>query len=660
MAEERPASSIALLFRNIYEENLAVAPGEDPKTTGTLGLYEPLTISWDNVSLRIKSPKPDWVSRLAEPKKMREWKEEEGVELLTGMLGEVKPGEMIGIMGESGAGKSLLLKVLAGKLRNGNADGVIRVNGRKRVTQGWDRLVSHTEARDLHDAELTCKEMVQFACHIKLPPSHNDLEPLPDHLLNAVGLTHRSEVRCKHLSTGESRRLSIAVELAAQRHFLCLDEPTSGLDAAAALELTTMIRQICTKYRLSIVCVVHQPRAEVLQLFNRTILLSRGHCMYYGGLQETLDHFEEASGVPMPARENPADHLLDLISRDRFDSTSRRRSEARFQTLRRSFATIEEQKFGPARLSRQSTASRGHSIAATILFRPQIQEDHHEDTSPTPTDEWPNSNWTEFHLLLWRYSLGEIRDVKGSTTFFFLFLLLALFHGFLYFQLTLANFGGFQSRLGVCIAIIGVPITIISGFLAGQFAACREQFKAERASHTYRVHNALGAKLVSMMPLSFLTMTVFATVVYYIAGMRTDSFTYFLVWIGFTWLALLSMMLLGVILAVWHVPLLGVYCGMGFFAVCGIPVRIPDITPILSWLRFLSPAFFTLEGLIQNECRGLVFGDGITGDEYLALFGLDELSITWCAGALMITCVGYFFIALAGLHLKTQPKFIVL
>jgi hypothetical protein len=155
-------------------------------------------------------------------------------------------------------------------------------------------------------------------------------------------------------------------------------------------------------------------------------------------------------------------------------------------------------------------------------------------------------------------------------------------------------------------------------------------------------------------------MTVFGTVLYYLSGLRTDSFTYLLIFLGFIWLSLLTVMLLGVMLAYLSIPLLGVYLGMGFFAVCGLPVRIPDITPILSWLRFLSPAYYSLQGTAQSECSGLHFNDGFTGDEYLAQFAFDELSVVWCAGAMLITLVFYYVFAWLSVCYKTQPRYTVL
>lgn len=200
-------------------------------------------------------------------------------------------------------------------------------------------------------------------------------------------------------------------------------------------------------------------------------------------------------------------------------------------------------------------------------------------------------------------------------------------------------------------------MTIMAGEVAGQFFSVLDTIKHERAGHTYRCWTVFPAKFASMLPLRLFTFTVFGTVIYYIAGLRTDSFTYFLIFMGLNWLSLIVLMALGVIFATFNLPLLGVYLGMGFFALSGLPVRIPDITPILSWLRFLSPAYFSLQGLIQNESTGLVFEDGVTGDEYLALFAMNEISVMWCAGALMITAAGYLTIAYIGLDRVTKPRF---
>lgn len=613
-----------------------------------------MSLRWSGIGLTVKPSKPSLLERIFRPKLMKAWKEAEPRRLLEHIPGHVSPGQMLGIMGESGAGKTLLLRVLAGKIQSGQqVEGKLLVNGHYRLKRGWDRKVSYQPTGDLASGNLTVRETIRFSAKIKLPRSQHtfeQLEAFADELVGAVGLGHCADTRCRFLSTGERRRLSLAEELAGQRKLLCLDEPTSGLDGSTALALTRLLRHLAQRYSLTIICVVHQPRAEVLELYDKLLLLARGRCMFFGPLDMCLSHFESVSGISPDPKDNPADYLMDMIARDRCSSTARMDSEKRYRAIRNSW------------------------VASGIGdFQGPDEEPEGVQTVELPTDEWPNSNWTEFTLLLSRYMLEEFRDVKGCLCFFLLFLALGLLHGFLYFQLTLDNFGGFQSRLGtpikyyfilvvlgVCVAVFSVPMTLISGHVAGVFFEEARLLKSELHSRTFRLQNALNARLVAVLPVPLLTMTVFGIVLYYLSGLRTDSFTYLLIFLGFIWLSLLTVLLLGVMLAYLSIPLLGVYLGMGFFAVCGLPVRIPDITPILSWLRFVSPAYYSIQGTAQSECSGLQFNDGFTGDEYLALFAFDELSVVWCAGAMMITLVFYYGFAWLSVWYKTRPHYTVL
>lgn len=638
--------------------------GQPPegKDSQSIGPSDPVKLAWADVTLSIPPPKPNILQRIVNPSRYKAWKADHaGKTILRGCLGEVRPGELIGIMGESGAGKTKLLEAISGKLKEGSSPkGTVIVNGGRRVPQGWARLVSYVEVEDRHDPNLTLQERVQLACRLKMSSAEYDagqMDRIAGKIIKALGLEHLKGTRCKHLSTGELRRLSIAVELAAQRHLICIDEPTHGLDSASALKLTEMLRDLAMEYSLSIICVIHAPTASVLELFDRILLLSRGMPVYYGNLEETLRHLQAVTEKEIPKRENPADYIIDMVSTDRLSSGTRRMSEHRYTAFKREWELIEErvlERRPPSRMA--SVQSRSSSRSSVNLFRRSVRSDGDENKGP----EWPNSQWYEFRHLFLRYWRAEFRDHRNWISFIIFFTILALFHGFLYFQLTLADFGGFQSRLGLLVNIPSVLITIMTGQLAGQFMGAMQMITKERASHSYRLLPAYGAKFLALVPLRLFTFTLFGTIVYYLAGLRTDSFVYFLIFMGFFWLTLLVFMALGVILATLNIPLLGVYLGVGFFALCGLPIRIPDMTPILAWLRYLSPAYYSLLGLIQNEASGLMFGDGVSGDEYIAQFGMDETSVMWCAGALMITFAGYMVIGYFGLNHKTRPRFIII
>merc|ERR1711871_338383 len=121
------------------------------------------------------------------------------------------------------------------------------------------------------------------------------------------------------ISGGERRRLCMAMELMNDAPLLFLDEPTSGLDAASALMVVNVLKRLGSQGK-TIVCVIHQPRASILPLFSRLLLLGEGHTVYYGPTcdflapTDPLREFFAAAGFPTPTFENPADHILDVIN----------------------------------------------------------------------------------------------------------------------------------------------------------------------------------------------------------------------------------------------------------------------------------------------------------------------------------------------------------
>lgn len=205
---------------------------------------------------------------------------------------------------------------------------------------------------------------------------------------------------------------------------------------------------------------------------------------------------------------------------------------------------------------------------------------------------------------------------------------------------------------------------LVTGQLTDTFLRGKRLMVRERSTATYRIGHAFLAKVAVLLPLRLACVTLFGTVVYYLAGLRTDSFTFFLVFMGFMYLLLGCMLGLGTAMAAYgralaEVVLLQIFIGIGFWIFSGIPVSPRQMTPVLSWLRFLSPFYYAVQGLAQNECRGLVFGR-VPGAAYLAAYAADEISVMWAAGALMITAAAYLALGLLGICLTTRPGFRVI
>ena len=114
------------------------------------------------------------------------------------------------------------------------------------------------------------------------------------------------------VSGGERKRVSIGHELLVDPSLLFLDEPTSGLDSTTALRIIKTLQDLA-KGGKTIVTTIHQPSSTVYHMFDKMILLSEGHLLYYGNAQKAMDYFASVQFSP-PFPMNPADFLLDLAN----------------------------------------------------------------------------------------------------------------------------------------------------------------------------------------------------------------------------------------------------------------------------------------------------------------------------------------------------------
>lgn len=103
--------------------------------------------------------------------------------------------------------------------------------------------------------------------------------------------------------------------LAGGSQIVFADEPTSGLSSTDAETVTRAMCLAAKRMGVIFVTVIHQPRAEVADMFDSLILLtsSPGRCVYNGAFADAASYFASA-GSPVPSRANPADFFLDVIT----------------------------------------------------------------------------------------------------------------------------------------------------------------------------------------------------------------------------------------------------------------------------------------------------------------------------------------------------------
>ncbi|KAJ0020073.1 hypothetical protein Pint_32396 [Pistacia integerrima] len=209
-----------------FERNTRSAE-ESFKKKGMILPFQPLIMSFHYVNYSVDMPKA--MSLEGEPTKK--------LQLLSNVSGVFSPGVLTALVGSSGARKTTLMDVLAGRKTGGYIEGDIRISGYPKEQRTFARISGYVEQNDIRSPQVFVEEVMRLA---ELDSLRHALVGLPD----SFGLT-----------TEQRKRLTIAVELVANPSIIFMDEPTSGLDARAAAIVMRTVRNTGR----TVVCTIHQP-----------------------------------------------------------------------------------------------------------------------------------------------------------------------------------------------------------------------------------------------------------------------------------------------------------------------------------------------------------------------------------------------------------------
>ncbi|OQR98024.1 ATP-binding Cassette (ABC) Superfamily [Achlya hypogyna] len=240
--------------------------------------------------------------------------------LLQGISGFARPGTITALMGSSGAGKTTLMDVIAGRKTGGTIQGRISLNGFPATKLSISRVTGYCEQTDQHCESATFREALEFSAFLRQSSDVSDEDKMAsvEECLTLLDMHSLANTIIRGASVEQMKRLTIGVELASNASILFLDEPTSGLDARAALRIMKGLTQIAKSGR-TVVCTIHQPSSEVFEMFDQLLLLKRGgQTVYFGPLGKGSQHLIEYMGaIPgtsaIAPGHNPATWMLEVI-----------------------------------------------------------------------------------------------------------------------------------------------------------------------------------------------------------------------------------------------------------------------------------------------------------------------------------------------------------
>ncbi|XP_015898189.3 ABC transporter G family member 32 [Ziziphus jujuba] len=399
----RKGENVVMELRH-YLQHSGSFGGKHFKQKGMVLPFQQLSMSFSNINYYVDVPLELKQQGILEDR----------LQLLSNVTGVFRPGILTALVGVSGAGKTTLMDVLAGRKTGGIIEGSIHISGYPKRQDTFARISGYCEQTDIHSPCLTILESLLFSAWLRLPSDVNmetqkafveevmelvELTPLRGALVGLPGVDG--------LSTEQRKRLTIAVELVANPSVVFMDEPTSGLDARSAAIVMRTVRNIVNTGR-TIVCTIHQPSIDIFESFDELLFMKRGGELIYAGPLgprscELIKYFEAIEGVPkIRPGYNPAAWMLDVTS------------------------SAEESRLGVdfAEIYRRSNLFERNRDLVESLSKPSINTK--ELNFPT---KYSQSSFEQFLTCLWKQNLSYWRNPQYTAVRFFYTVIISVMLG---------------------------------------------------------------------------------------------------------------------------------------------------------------------------------------------------------------------------------------
>ena len=217
--------------------------------------------------------------------------------VLKGIDFELFKGENVAVLGKSGTGKSVLIKIIIGLLKPDKGEVIVLGEHvdkleRKELDALRLRIGFSFQNSALYDS-MNVYQNLAFPLTMNIKNlKKNEVKNAVEEVLEAVGLKDKINQLPSDLSGGQRKRIGIARTLILKPEIMLYDEPTSGLDPVTSAEIIELINEVQEKYNTSSIIITHDLTCAK-NTGNRTAMLLDGKFFKIGTFDEVFDTDDE-------------------------------------------------------------------------------------------------------------------------------------------------------------------------------------------------------------------------------------------------------------------------------------------------------------------------------------------------------------------------------
>ena len=471
-----------------------------------------------------------------------------------------------------------------------------------RIDSGRFKSLVSFVAKDFtpSNMSLTVKEILQFAVRLKLPSkSQNPLWTTRDDrlalLLSSYGLRGKEHSLYSSLSSGEKRRLTIAVQNVLFHRIVLLEYPTEFMEFGESFLLLKRMKKLAD-LGVSIVVCLHKPSVQEIEIFDYVSILNKGRQLYFGRPTEIVTYFNTI-GVRFPHdRQNTIAAVLELLLlSDMYNSNN---EDDKKYAIRHMTET---------ELKRVDTLDKEYEEKLDEYYIPQKHREElpylQNTIESIQTEKYYSNYWFSILILLQRIYTVKFRNWKTEILSPLLEkVIISVVIGILFLQIDPTN----MSMKGKIFSFLNLNISLTFGLGLKTLVGQIPNLMQERNSTSYRVSAFFIAKSIEDTIDFTVYPTVFGIIVYFMCGLDYDPGRVFSFILIFALFNLTSMSVAQALVSLIPVPSFLNFISPVISLVFILLSSAYGITKTdyITWMGYFSYLYYAFRALAINEFKG--------------------------------------------------------